>query len=131
MEKTISPEQLYWIIGMFALIFTPIVKFVYDLWKQQSSMKFNYINRFEEARKDAEHIHTNLDSKIDSVKSIFDEKLQFLTQSLEHSLTKMEDRFDTQLGRILDKLDEQNKTQLDFYKNYEVTPKKERSRKDV
>lgn len=131
MEKVISPEQFYWIIGMFALIFTPLVKFVYDLWKQQSSMKFNYINRFDEVKKEVKNSNINLDNKIEGVKGIFDEKLQFLTQSLEHSLTKMEDRFDTQLGRILDKLDEQNKTQLDFYKNYEVTPKKERSRKDV
>ena len=131
MEKILTPEVLQYILGILIVVLTGIIKFVYDTWKEQNKIKTNYISRFEEVRKDVEHIHTNLDCKIESVKGIFDEKLQFLTQSLEHSLTKMEDRFDTQLGRILDKLDEQNKTQLDFYKNYEVTPKKERSKKDV
>lgn len=131
MEKVISPEQFYWAIAGLSMFVAGLAKYGYDLWKQQSSMKYNYINRFDEVKKEVKESNINLDSKIESVKGIFDEKLQFLTQSLEHSLTKMEDRFDTQLGRILDKLDEQNKTQLDFYKNYEVTPKKERSRKDV
>ena len=131
MEKTISPEQFYWAIAGLTTIIIGQGKLIYDLWKQLNAIKLNYLDRFKGVEEKVEHLHSNLEEKIGGVKGIFEEKCQFLSQALEHSLTKMEDRFDVQLGRVLDKLDEQNKSQLDFYKNYEVTPKKERSKKDV
>ena len=130
MEKILTPELLQYILGILIVVLTGIIKFVYDTWKEQNKIKHNYISRFEEARKDAEHIHTNLDSKIESVKGIFDEKFQFLSESLEHNISKIEDKIDSKLDRIMDRLDEQDRNVNAFWKEYGGSLKT-RSKKDV
>ncbi len=130
MEKILTPELLQYMLGILIVVLTGIIKFVYDTWKEQNKIKHNYISRFEEARKDVEHIHTNLDCKIDSVKSIFDEKFQLLTQGLEHNIAKIEDKIDSKLDRIMDRLDEQDRNVNAFWKEYGGSLKT-RSKKDV